>query len=68
MTGVDVGSRYKVVRPFRTKKSSDVATVLEAIYKKGGVLKCTMVFQCDNGSEFNYDVTKLLKKTQSWYS
>ena len=36
--------------------------MLEAIYKKGGALKYTMVFQCDNGSEFNYDVTKLLKK------
>ena len=50
--GIDVASRYKVTRPIRTKTSSEVAFVLEAIYKKGGVLKYPNVFQCDNGSEF----------------
>ena len=35
LTGVNVSSRYKVARPLRTKKSSEVAVVLEAIYKKG---------------------------------
>ena len=35
LTGIDVASRYKVARPLRTKKSSEVAFVLEAIYKKG---------------------------------
>ena len=35
LTGIDVTSRYKVARPPRTKKSSEVAFVLEAIYKKG---------------------------------
>ena len=40
LTGIDVASRYKVARPLRTKKSSKVAFVLEAIYKKGGVFKC----------------------------
>ena len=39
LTGIDVASRYKVARPLRTKKSSEVAFVLEAIYKKGGVFK-----------------------------
>ena len=34
LTGIDVGSRYKVARPLKTKKSSEVAFVLEAIYKK----------------------------------
>ena len=34
LTGIDVTSRYKVARPLRTKKSSEVAFVLEAIYKK----------------------------------
>ena len=32
LTGIDVSSRYKVARPLRTKKSSKVAFVLEAIY------------------------------------
>ena len=34
LIGIDVGSRYKVARPRRTKKSSEVALVLESIYKK----------------------------------
>ena len=34
LTGIDVASRYKVARPLRTKKSSEVAFALEAIYKK----------------------------------
>ena len=48
--------------PLRTKKSSEVAFVLEAIYKKGGVFKYPQGFQCDNGSEFKNEVTKLLEK------
>ena len=53
LTGIDVATRYKVARPLRTKKSSEVAFVLEAIYKKGGVFKYhVLVFQCDNGPEF----------------
>ena len=31
LTGIDVVSRYKVARSLRTKKSSEVAFVLEAI-------------------------------------
>ena len=62
LTGIDVASRYKVTRPLRTKKSSEVAFVLEAIYKKGGMFKYPKVFQCDNGSEFKHEVTKLLEK------
>ena len=34
LTGIDVTSRYKVARPLRTKKLSEVAFLLEAIYKK----------------------------------
>ena len=59
---IDVASRYKVAKPLKTKKSSEVAFVLEAIYKKGGVFKYPKVFQCDNGSEFKNEVTKLLEK------
>ena len=62
LTGIDVASRYKVTRPLRTKKLSEVAFVLEAIYKKGGVFKFPKVFQCVNGSEFKDEVTKLLEK------
>ena len=62
LTGIDVGSRYKVARPLKTKKSSEVAFVLEAIYKEGGVFKCPKTFQCDNGSEFKNEVKKLLEK------
>ena len=56
LTGIDVASRYKVARPLRTKKSTKVAFVLEAICKKGDV------FQCDNSAEFKREVTKLLEK------
>ena len=62
LTGIDVASTYKVNRPLRTKKSSEVAFVLEAINNKGGVFKYSKTFQCDNGSEFKNEVTKLLEK------
>ena len=52
LTGINVASRYKVARPLRTKKSSEVPFVLEAIYKKGSVFKYPKIFQCDNGLEF----------------
>ena len=62
LTCANVASRCKVARPLRTKNSSEVAFVLEAIYKKGGVFKHPKVFHCDNGSEFKNEVTKLLEK------
>ena len=62
LTDIGVASRYKVARPFRTKKSSEVAFVLEAIYKKGGMFKHPETFPCDNGSESKNEVTKLLEK------
>ena len=62
LTGIDDASRYKFAKPLRTKKSSKVAFVLKAIYKKGGVFKYPKVFQCDNGPEFKNEVTKLLEK------
>ena len=46
----------------KPKRSSEAAFVLEAIYKKGGVFKYPKAFQCDNGSEFKNEVTKLLEK------
>ena len=62
LTGIDVASRYKVARPLTTKKSSEVAFMLETIYKKGGVFEYPKTFQFDNGSEFKNEVTKLLEK------
>ena len=62
LTGIGVASRYKVTTALRTKKSSEVAFVLEAIYKKGGVFKYPKTFQCNNGSEFKNEVTKVLEK------
>ena len=62
LTGINVASRYKVARPLKTKKSNEVVFVLEVIYRKGDVFKYLKVFQCDNGSEFKREVTKLLEK------
>ena len=62
LTSIDVVSRYKVARSLRTKRSSQVAFALEAVYKKGGVFKDPTTFQCDNGSELKNEVTKLLEK------
>ena len=61
LRGIEIALRYKVARPLRTKKSSKVAFLLEAIYKKGDVFKYLEVFQYDNGSEFRNKVTKLLE-------
>ena len=60
---VHVALRYKVTRALRTKKWSESSFVLEATYKKGGVFKYPKVFQCDYGSEFRRDVTKLIENT-----
>ena len=62
LTSIDVVSRYEVARLLRTKKSSEFAFALEAIFKKGGVFKYPKVFQCDNGPEFKSEVIKLLEK------
>ena len=57
---IDVTSRYKFVWPLKTKKSSEVAFGLNAIYKKAGAFKYPKAFQIDNASEFKSEVTKLL--------
>ena len=62
LSGVDVASRYRVAKPLTTKKSSEVAFVLEAIYRKGSPFKYPKVLQTDNGSEFKGKVTKLFEK------
>ena len=59
LSGIDVESRYWVGRLLTTKKSSEIAFALGAIYKKGGTFKYPKVLQIDNGSEFKGKVTKL---------
>ena len=58
---IDAASRYKVARPLRTKQVRDVAEMIADIYKVGP-LKYPKIFQCDNGSEFKGEVTKMLEK------
>ena len=61
LAGIDGASRYKVARPLGTKQVKDVAEMLADIYKVGP-LKYPKIFQCDNGSEFKGEVTKMLEK------
>ena len=61
LAGNDASSRYKVTRPLRTKQSADVAEMIADIYKVGP-LTYPKIFQCDNGSEFEAGVTKMLEK------
>ena len=61
LVGINATSRYKVVRPLRTKQVKDVAEMIVDIYKVGP-LTYPSIFQCNNGSEFKADVTKLLEK------
>ena len=58
---IDAASRYKVARPLRTKQAHDVAEMIADIYKVGP-LTYPKIFQCDNGSEFKGEVTKMLEK------
>ena len=61
LSGIDVASRFKVARPLRTKQAKDVAEMIANIYKVGQ-LTYPKTFQCDNGSEFKGEVTKMLEK------
>ena len=63
LSGIDVASRYKIARPLRTKKASDVAFLLKTIYENKQIpLTYPKIFQCDNGSEFKAEVNKLMEK------
>ena len=63
LAGTDAASRFKVARPLRTKQARDVAEMISDIYKVGQ-LTYPKIFQCDNGSEFKGEVTKMLKKNE----
>ena len=60
LAGIDAASRYKVARPLRTKQARDVAEMIADIYKVGP-LNYPKIFQCDYGSEFKGEVTKMLE-------
>ena len=61
LSGINVASRFKVTRPLRTKQAKDMADMISDIYKVGP-LTYPKIFQCDNGSEFKAEVTKMLEK------
>ena len=61
LAGIDAASRFKVVRPLRTKQARDIAEMIADVYKVGP-LRYPKIFQCDNGSEFKGEVTKMLEK------
>ena len=63
LAGIDAASRFKVARPLRTKEAKYVAEMIADIYKVGP-LEFPKIFQCDNGSEFKGDVTKMLEKNE----
>ena len=61
LAGIDATSRYKVARPLRIKQVHNVAEMIADICKVGP-LTYSKIFQCDNGSEFKGEVTKMLEK------
>ena len=61
LSGIDVASSYKVAQHLKTKQAKEVAKMIKDIYKAGPLIYPN-VFQCDNGSEFKSEVTKLLEK------
>ena len=63
LAGIDAASRYKVVRPLKTKQACDVAEMIADIYKVGP-LTYPSIFQCDNGSEFKEELTEMLEKQE----
>ena len=63
LTGIDVASRRKVAGAVKTRKSSEVAFVLESIYRKGGVFKYPKVFKFDKGQSLKVKSQRCLKHT-----
>ena len=61
LAGIDAASRFKVARHLRTKQARDVAEMIADIYKVGPLMY-PKIFQCDNGSEFKGEMTKMLEK------
>ena len=61
LSGIDVASRYRVIRHLRTKQAKDVAEMI-ANNHKVGPLTCPKIYRCDNGNNFKAEVTKMLEK------
>ena len=61
LAGINAASRFKVARPLRSKQAQDAAERIADIYKVGP-LTYPKIFQCNNGSEFKGEVTKMLEK------
>ena len=61
LSRINAASRFKVERPLRTKQAKDVAEMITDIYKVGPLMY-SKIFQCNNGSKFKAEVTKLLEK------
>ena len=60
LAGIDA-ARYKVVRLLRAEQVKDVAEMIADIYKVGPLLY-PGTFQCNIGSEFQGEMTKMLEK------
>ena len=63
LAGIDAASRYNVAISLRTNQARDVAEMVADIYKVGP-LTYPSIFQCDNGSEFKGEMTKMLEKQE----
>ena len=61
LAGIDAVSRFSIGRLLRTKQAKDMAKMIADIYKVGPLMY-PKIFQCDDGSEFKADLTKLLGK------
>ena len=61
LSRINVAFRYKVARPMNMKQVNNVAEIITDIYKVDP-LTYPKVFQCNNGSEFKAEVTKMLDK------
>ena len=58
-----LNSRNSILDPCHKSLERDVAEMVADIYKVGP-LKYPKIFQCDNGSEFKGEVTKMLEKNE----
>ena len=61
LAGINATSRFKVMRLLRTKQARNVAEMIADIYKVGPLMY-PKIFQCNNGSEFKGEMTKMLEK------
>ena len=63
LAGIDAASRCKIMRLLRMKQVRDMAEMIVDIYKVGP-LTYPKIFQCNNGSKFKGEVTKMFEKQE----